>query len=74
LLQERLSLRLVQGLVRVRVLVMLRTWVQVRIHIFVLLTGITPFEAGLAVLAVPVVWSSFNLKLHRAKIYESTDM
>jgi hypothetical protein len=58
LLQERLSLRLVQGLVRVRVLVMLRTWFQVRIHIFVLLMGITPFEAGLAVLAVPVVWSS----------------
>jgi hypothetical protein len=27
-----------------------------------LLMGITPFEAGLAVLAVPVVWSSFNLK------------
>ena len=52
---------------------MLRTWVQVRIHIFVLLMGITPFEAGLAVLAVPVR-SSFNLKLHRAKIYESTDM
>ena len=57
MLQERLSLRLVQGLVRVRVLVMLRTWVQVRIHIFVLLTRITPLEAGLAVLAVPVVWT-----------------
>jgi len=42
---------------------MLRTWVQVKIHIFVLLMGITPFEAGLAVLAVPVVRSSFNLKL-----------
>ena len=55
MLQERLSLRLVQGLVRVGVLVMLRTWVQVRIHIFVLLTGITPFEAGLA---VPVVQSN----------------
>ena len=50
---------------------MLRTWVQVRIHIFVLLTGITLFEAGLAVLAVPVVRSQFevalskNLQVHR---------
>jgi hypothetical protein len=51
---------------------MLRTWVQVRIHIFVLLMGITPFEAGLALLAVPVC-STEQLKLHRAKIYKSTD-
>jgi hypothetical protein len=41
-----------------------RTWVQVRIHIFVLSTGITPFEAGLA---VPT--AQFE-----AKIYKSRDM
>jgi hypothetical protein len=72
LVQERLSLRLVQGWLELS-FDYAQDSGQVTIHIFVLSTGITPFEAGLA---VPVVGSNFklNLKLFQAKIYKSRDM